>query len=198
MRSINKLIQKLILSSVENDLCEIQVERYDKETEKMISSKLVSESPFLLAEDMIVPFLKIVRDEDECFGLPYSLKAIYDRGELFVSSKPEMFVGGRADHIAISVRNLSTPPSLKKKEYDIYTAEIEMFEMEGASSSWKCTLGISETEFGKEYSVESREYHLGKLAWLLELVNEFISNAIYDDVDMRLPEAVGHYRAVEV
>ena len=197
MRSINKLIQKLILSTVENDLFEIQAERYDKETEKMIPSKLVSESPFLLAEDMIVPLLKIVRDEDECFGLPYSLKAIYERGEL-VSSKPEMFVGGRADHITISVRNLSTPPSRKKKEYDIYTAEIEMFEMDGAPSSWKCMLGISETEFGKEYSVESREYRLGKLAWLLELVNEFISNAIYDDVDMRLPEAVGHYRAVEV
>lgn len=49
-----------------------------------------------------------------------------------------------------------------------------------------------------EYSVERREYRLGKFAWLLELVNEFISNAIYDDVDMRLPEAVGHYRAVEV
>ena len=85
MRSINKLIQKLILSTVENDLCEIQVERYDRETEKMIPSKLVSESPFLLAEDMIVPLLKIVRDEDECFGLPYSLKAIYDRGELSIS-----------------------------------------------------------------------------------------------------------------
>lgn len=198
MRSINKLIQKLILSTVENDLCEIQVERYDKETEKMIPSKLVSESPFLLAEDMIVPFLKIVRDEDECFGLPYSLKAIYDRGEFSVSSKPEMFVGGRVDHIAISVCNLSTPPSLKEKEYDIYTAEIDMFEMDGSPSSWKCTLGISETEFGKEYVVESREYRLGKLAWLLELVNKFISNAIYDDVDMRLPEAIGHYRVVEV
>lgn len=197
MRSINKLIQKLILSTVENDLCEIQIDRYDKETEKMISSKLISESPFLLAEDMIVPFLKIVRDEDECFGLPYSLKAIYDRGELSVSSKPEVFVGGRADHIVISVRNLSTSPSLKEKEYDIYTSEIEMFEMEGAPSSWKCTLGISETEFGKEYSVESQEYRLGKLVWLLELVNSFVSNAIYDDVDIPLPKAVGHFRNIE-
>lgn len=196
MRSINKLIQKLILSTVENDLFEIQVERYDKETEKMIPSKLVSESPFLLAEDMIVPLLKIVRDEDECFGLPYSLKAIYDRGELFVSSKPKMFVGGRVDYITVSVRNLSTPPSLKRKEYDIYTAEIEMSEMDGMKPFWKCTLNISETVYGKECAVESKVFYLGKLAWLLELVNEFISNAIYDDVDMRLPEAVGHYRSV--
>lgn len=198
MRSINKLIQKLILSTVENDLFEIQVERYDKETEKMIPSKLVSESPFLLAEDMIVPLLKIVRDEDECFGLPYSLKAIYDRGKLFVSSKPKMFVGGRVDYITVSVRNLSTPPSLKRKEYDIYTAEIEMSEMDGMKPFWKCTLNISKTVYGKECAVESKVFYLGKLAWLLELVNEFISNAIYDDVDMRLPEAVGHYRAVEV
>lgn len=197
MRSINKLIQKLILSTVENDLCEIQVERYDKETEKMIPSKLVSESPFLLAEDMIVPLLKIVRDEDECFGLPYSLKAIYDRGELSISSKPEIFVGGRIDHISISVRNLSTPPSARNKEFDIYTAEIEMSEMDGMKPFWKCTLNISETVYGKECAVESHEYRLGKLAWLLELINEFIPNAIYDDMDMRLPEAVGHYRVVE-